>query len=286
MARNGANLATKRELITGVFSVEVENKRLGDGIVRFVYLDESGIGDARKEPFVVVAGVIVNADTQLHAVESRLRDMAVKYAHPSLQKFTHFHAKELFRGGKIFDRQTYSDDLRWNILQEICEIPREFDLPVVMGFTRREAYKAAPFRITWNANELNVGAQTAAATACLFAIEKYMRQTVAGEVAALIYENNDVPNMKTGIRDVQRLLGDADFTKIVGNDVFGDELAQYLPLTKIVESPLFSKKNESSVLQVADALAWALNRKLRAAPECDRFFQPINSQLIVRPRTF
>ena len=252
--------------------------------MRFVYLDESGIGDARAEPFVVVAGVIVHADTQIKAIENYLYDMAVRYVHPLLRKFTYFHAKELFRGGKIFDRQTYSDEYRWNILQEICEIPKQFDLPVVMGFVPREKYKAVPNRSSWSPKELNAGAQTAAATVCLIGIERHMRQMAEKEVAALIYENND--NAKASIRDAQRMLKDSDFTKNLGVDVLSPEMAKYLPLEKIVESPLFSEKNESSILQVADAMAWALNLKLRAGAQCDRFFGPIDSQLIMRPKSF
>lgn len=252
--------------------------------MRFAYLDESGIGDAKSQPFVVVAGVIVNADIQIKAIEKYLKDMIVDYVHPDLQRFTHFHAKELFSGGRIFNRQTYPQELRWKILRELCEIPIKFDLPVVMGFVSRERFKAAPNRSAWKQKDLNAGAQSVTATACLIAIEKYMREIDKDEVAALVYENND--NAKTLIRHTQRMLKDPEFTRHLGTDVFSPNWAAYLPLTRIVESPLFSEKNESSILQVSDAMAWAINRKLRNAEECDRFFAPIDKQLIIRARSF
>lgn len=252
--------------------------------MRFAYLDESGIGNAKAEPFVVVAGVIVHADLQIRAIEQYLRDMAGDYVHPQLRKFTRFHAKELFNGGKTFNRQTYPQELRWKILREICEIPKKFDLPVVMGFVPREKYKATTFRSNWNDKKLAVGAQVLASTCCLIAVEKYMRQTDGSEVAALVYENND--DARGLIRNTQQMLRDSDFTTHLSDDFLGAAWREYLPLSRIVESPLFSEKNDSSILQVADALAWSINRKLRNADKCDMFFEPIDKQLIVRARSF
>ncbi len=252
--------------------------------MRFAYLDESGIGDAKAEPFVVVAGVIVHADIQIKAIEKYLHDMIADYVHPLLRKATHFHAKELFSGGGIFSRKTYAKELRWKILREVCEIPLKFDLPVVMGFISREQYKLSPNRSVWKEKKLIAGAQSIASTACLIAIERYMRKVDEKEVAALVYENND--NAKALIRDTQRMLKDSDFVKHLGADVLSPNWTAYLPLSRIVESPLFSEKNESSILQVSDAMAWAINRKLRSAEECDRFFEPIDKQLIVRAKAW
>lgn len=251
--------------------------------MRFVYLDESGISDAKAEPFVVVAGVIVHADKQIKAIEKYLKDMIADYVHPLIQNFTFFHATDLFSGAKIFNRQTYPKELRWKILREICEIPQKFELPVVMGFIPKEKYKATPYRKNWGDRKLAVGAQTLASVCCLIATERYMRKTDNEEVAALIYENND--HAKKSIRVAQRLLKDSEFVKVTDNDLLGQNFREYLPLSRIVESPLFSEKNESSILQVADAMAWAINRKLRQGKECDRFFEPIDKQLIIRPRT-
>jgi hypothetical protein len=36
--------------------------------MRFIYLDEAGISNPAQEPYVVVAGAIVHADTQCHQV--------------------------------------------------------------------------------------------------------------------------------------------------------------------------------------------------------------------------
>lgn len=49
----------------------------GDSLVRFVFLDESGI--SANESVTVVAGVIVHADLQWKEVEKALFDLADKY---------------------------------------------------------------------------------------------------------------------------------------------------------------------------------------------------------------
>lgn len=167
-------------------------------------------------------------------------------------------------------------------MREICEIPSKFDLPVVMGFVPRDEYKNAPARKHWKDKMLTAGAQSLASICCLIAVEKYMCQTDETEVAAIVYENNE--NAKNLIKNAQRMLKDPEFTQYLANDFAWG--MPHLPLSRIVESPLFSEKNESSILQVADAIAWTINRKLRNANECDRFFEPIDKHLIIRARSF
>ena len=42
----------------------------GDKIVRLVYLDEAGISNPAHEPWLVVAGIVINADKQFKLIES------------------------------------------------------------------------------------------------------------------------------------------------------------------------------------------------------------------------
>jgi hypothetical protein len=55
---------------------------VGDQLVRFVYLDETGTGDPQIEPYVVVAGVMIDADRQWKDVENHLIDLADAFATP------------------------------------------------------------------------------------------------------------------------------------------------------------------------------------------------------------
>jgi hypothetical protein len=44
--------------------------------MRFIYLDEAGISNPANEPYLVVAGVIIDADHQWMAVEPHLHVLA------------------------------------------------------------------------------------------------------------------------------------------------------------------------------------------------------------------
>lgn len=48
----------------------------GERIVQLVYLDEAGISNRTHEPYLVVAGVIVNADKKWKELEQHLYALA------------------------------------------------------------------------------------------------------------------------------------------------------------------------------------------------------------------
>jgi hypothetical protein len=52
----------------------------GEKLVRFAYLDESGTGNPKEEPFIIVAGFVVHADKQLKDLEKYLMTMADSFA--------------------------------------------------------------------------------------------------------------------------------------------------------------------------------------------------------------
>jgi hypothetical protein len=52
--------------------------------VRFVYLDEGGI--SKREPWVVVAGVILHGDTQVVPLGDHLGMLVKSISHPSCRK--------------------------------------------------------------------------------------------------------------------------------------------------------------------------------------------------------
>jgi hypothetical protein len=104
--------------------------------VRLVYLDESGISDTATEPFIVVAGVIVNADEQWKALEAeheKIRAEVVKRLPEEKQRLSFaFHGTELFSGGKTLERDHWSKTERWNILERLARIPLDMNVPIVM----------------------------------------------------------------------------------------------------------------------------------------------------------
>jgi len=253
--------------------------------MRFVYLDESGIGDPQREPYVVVAGALVHADKQLLKLERYLRDLVDEYVPKEQRAGFCFHARELMYGsgpGTAFDRKSYPEERRLLALEELCSLVVQFDLPLVMGFRERAALAAAyPAN---SSSEHTIACQVASSTACLISVERYMRGgDNETEVATLVYENND--QARKLIRETQNALKSEEFVRDEIREDF-PLWKQFIPLQRIAGAPHFEFKEESSALQIADAVAYIINRQLRNVPNNERFFAPIDKQLIVRASKF
>jgi hypothetical protein len=242
--------------------------------MRIVYLDEAGISNPKHEPFVVVAGVIINADKEWLSVEQYLRDMVGRRVPIDRRSGFFFHATELFSGGKTFPRETWPRELRWPILRELCEIPSIFGLPVVVSHISREEF--AKVNVGMNAPEITIQAQVIASAGCTLTVERYMRnQANADEVALLIHENNQrAAAWLRGLHNILRT--EIGMMPFVGYS----ELMKYLPLGRIIDTVHFAAKTDSSILQVADACAFACKRKLMGTKEADYFFEPLRSAFV------
>jgi len=254
---------------------------IGDKLVRYAYLDESGIGDPEREPYVIVAGVIVHADKQLRALEKYLKDMVIEYVPEDKREGFVFHAKELRNGGGVFDRGTYPEEKRLTALEELCSLPKQFELPVVLGFRKRSDVQEGHPEVS--AEHILIAAQTAASTACLIQIERLMRSLKEDEVATLVYENND--SAKKLIKETHNFLKKDTAYKVIEEENF-PTWKHLIPLKNIAETAFFVEKNESSILQVADAIAFTLNRKFRGESDADRYFKYYEDFLLGRPRLF
>jgi hypothetical protein len=77
----------------------------GNKLMRFIFVDESGTGNPKFEPFIVVAAIIVHADKQLTKLEEYLGAMAAEFVPVETRHlFKGFHAVELYSGGAVFKR--------------------------------------------------------------------------------------------------------------------------------------------------------------------------------------
>lgn len=74
---------------------------VGSKRVRFVHLDEAGIANPDHEPYVVVAGPVINADRDWKRIEEHLSGLADEFAPPGTREEFFFHATDLFSGGKF-----------------------------------------------------------------------------------------------------------------------------------------------------------------------------------------
>ena len=252
--------------------------------MRLVYMDEAGISKATQEPFVVVAGAVIDADRVLNGVESQLERIMQRHIPERYRDGCVFHATELFNGGgKVFKREKndfigppeWPLNRRLAIADEIMAIPKKFKLPIALGWIER-----AKFRQQFNLpaeipqSEATVAAHVSAYMTCAMWVEYWMRRETTDENCLLIVENNDQARKMIG--DVQRYHQDK---KIV--DVLSEKTRKIFPFRKIREDPLFQPKRQSSALIIADFCAYVLKKSLMKDQRYDRFLDPIRSGLIV-----
>ena len=241
----------------------------GDRVVRFSYLDESGTSNPDQEPILVVAGVIVDADRQCKNIERYLLEMADEYVPKNKRKQFRdegFHALELTSGGKVFNKVDGTFGRAYEILCKLCRIPKTFNLPVVYGFVnRQELHAAYPSE---DKKPLDKHGQVMAAIQCSIRIEKFMREPEREqEITMLIYE--DAPQCRKMIKNMQAFLRSKE------SKSWAYDGADFLPFAKISEDPLFSGKSDSSILAVADSVAYAIKRKLMGKA-CDDLYEPLH----------
>ena len=240
--------------------------------MRIVYLDESGI--SANDPCAVVAGVIIHPEKQAKALDDYLRSMVDDYIAPDLREGFAFHATEIYSGAKRFDKERWPMELRWKVLDELVSIPKKFDMPVVMGFVPKGKLRGDYQSI--EQRDVDLAAHVIAFTIALLSANMYMKRGAAPEeMASVTVENSDHARML--IKTVHEFIRDP--AQVAALDA---ETAKHLPLDRIVESVTFASKG-SSALQVADAVAFSIMRRLRRGRDCERFYDPLEHLIIARP---
>jgi hypothetical protein len=240
--------------------------------VRCIYLDEAGI--SAKEPIVLIAGVIVHADTQWKALEERLGDIIDGIAQ-GIRPRPILHAKDLYHGAGKFTRDKYQKEQRWETLEKVLALPRELTIPIVFGWLRQDPDDPLKGR---SPKDAAIYSQALASCFCLIEAEKFMRENAGpNEVALLIAEDN--PVAKKAVRKVQHLLRDQLSLKVFPEIAHGA-----LPLTKIVDTIHFAEKTNSVLLQLADACAFIVRRHISGGSNTKRFIDVLTGS--TEPREF
>lgn len=248
--------------------------------MRLVYMDEAGTGSAAENRYVVVAGVLVDADKQWRLLEAHLQKLVDEYVLPEDQKSFIFHATDIHSGNKSMPKARYGRAMRIELLRNLCLIPSKFNLPVVAAYVEREAYKQKFPALSEGERIVNM--QAIAAVSCTCAVEKALRHEASSdEVAVLVYENND--QTRAAIRWCHSFLRTPE--ALADATAEGWALESVLPFTKVIDSAHFAGKHEAPILQVADALAFAIARQLNGRDD-ERYADPIGQNLIMRLRGF
>lgn len=229
---------------------------VGDKLVRLVYIDEAGISRPDQEPFLTVAGVIVNADRELDQIERRLTEIVQQYIPQEHQKDFVFHAHELMSGRGIFDKNKIEPKRRMEIALALARLLADLKLPLPYGYIERKKFpvtvKPSP---ETSKHDLIVFAHVCTFMSCAVQIDQWMRKCTTDEVCALIVERNS--NAEKLMKDTQLYHQDKSIT-----DTLDENAKKYFPFAKIKEEPWFQDKRKNSPLQLADFCAYVYKRIL------------------------
>ncbi len=246
-----------------------------------IYLDESGVSP--DEPFLVVAGVVIHADKQWKAIEKYLHDMADDLIPPDMRAGFFFHSTELYSGGKRFKRDRWPKENRWKILEELVSIPTKFDLPIVCGIVFKEDFKVRQTRHLALSSGLTiketlaVRAQAVALMICAISFEQWASKAAeSNEVGLMIAEDNK--EARTLMRNMINFNRNHELVALLPEGT-----RKHVPLTRIVDTVHYAEKLDSSPLQIADACAFTLMRRLRRGADCERFYKLLEPQIVNRP---
>ncbi len=250
--------------------------------VRFIYLDEAGT--SAKEPVSVVAGIILHADTQYGAAEDALH--AVMQTVPSQYRSGfHFHAKSVWGDPRYRDGWSLAE--RTSFLKNVMSIPRKLKIPVVMGMVRRDAPPIPGVTEFMKEEQFH---HMMAFSGCIRRADKYIREHAPpSEIATIVAE--DIPEMRSFLRDMLALdridgyapIIDRAHLKMTKHEdttgIFRQE--QALGVKRIRDTVHFASKDDSPLLQLADACAFAFRRFLSHQTSGQEFAEAVTGKGLV-----
>jgi len=249
--------------------------------LRLVYFDEAGISNPTQEPFLVVAGILLDADQDWLALDRHLKSIMRKRL-PEEMRFTGiFHAKDIWHGTKNFHRDQWPMSKRMEILADLAAIPARFHLLVIHGFVHRIPAAAFLKERQPNLPDATVAnlIHASAFLSVAAAVDKWMRQNAPNEVAMLVAED-------TGkVKETLRLFHEGYRQDYV--DSFFDEIAvkgfpkNVFKTRNIIDAVHFARKLESPLLQIVDTCAFLIKRQLQGRVESKTYFGAFERQMFV-----
>lgn len=223
---------------------------VGEGVTRFVYLDEAGIGKPEHDPHVVVAGVIVHADKMIKPLKLGLERIMREHIPANLHRKFYFHAKEYFNGGKVLRRADgWTHEKGMAVGNSLAELLVAHNVPVVWATVPRGSVQ---IRVQPNIKAV-VLEQMVAFMSCLTISDDWMRNKAPDEVCTIVAENNE--QAKAMLHSAQIAFRSDALIVNAGNPYPG-----VFPLQHIEENVLFAEKAESPLLQLADFCAYITKR--------------------------
>jgi hypothetical protein len=247
----------------------------GEKLVYCVFFDESGT--SVNDPIVVVAGVLIDGNTQWKPIEKALAALRDRHIAPDqMPHFKGFHATDMFQGaGKIFGKEVRPIEESHAILQQVVELPSQFQIPVAFGYTRKADDRAA-LKTPAQRRASAARHHAAAASYCAVMADDYLKHRRPDDLAWAVAEDNT--QHKDVVSSMYRLL--TNNSGVEGFEMFGNTSTSYsltfrpdtVPLSKIISGFHYASKSNEPLLQLADSCAFAVRRWLQKAYKGEELF--------------
>jgi hypothetical protein len=237
--------------------------------MKMIYLDESG--PSERVPWAVEAGIIVTPDDHHQQIENLMEEARLHHV-PKVPQAAPFHASAVWNGNDHY--KVYEEERKTTLrayLKEVAEIPAKLAVPVVAGWINVGPIEALRKFDRFAPKAFYDAAPTYGAfVTCVLSAEAWLRQQ-ADEVAFLIHE--DTQQREKDLRDWQRRLRD----KAIATGLVAGGL---VPLERIRDELLFTPKDGSRMVQLADACAFLIGRQLVRLQDTAEIFDLISAQII------
>src|SRR6267142_501949 len=249
------------------------------------YVDEAGT--SKPEPISVVAGIIIQRGSQARDVQREIVRLLDQYVPPRFRPGYIFHATQLFSGS--LTREEWGDN-RWKLLTEMTAIPQRFRLPASHALVRRGTFPtdvygrmaAEPIRLSPHEFDHAI-----AFGQCIAAADKHLRKNFGTDGSAnLIAENvvgmrRSLQNAVKAIRIHPQFLPPELIRQDV-SDVTQEtiERGEEIKIDRmLLETARFARKSDDPLLQLADAMAFAIRRWVTQLPRGDQLMIALRGEL-------
>jgi hypothetical protein len=170
----------------------------GDARMRYVFVDEAGT--SANEPYRVVAGIIVHADTQCEPVDAAVAKIVEAIPEKVRERYPVFHAKRIW-GDQQF-REEWTLPERKALLEAMMSVPREMKLALAYGAEHKD--EPVPPELL-KRMRLVQAHHALAFQACIAQADRWIREYApSGEIATVIAE--DVPETRELLKYVAQHL--------------------------------------------------------------------------------
>jgi hypothetical protein len=253
-------------------------KLVGETAVRITCLDEAGVSNPKQEPYIVVAGVMVEPDRRYGPLTAHLRALADEYMSDDLLEAVRitgnpfvFQAKHVWHGEGYFPRQ---DEVNWylarrmKLFSALSKIPEKFSLNIVWAAIDRRKF-LEDHKGQAKAKDLEGALHAGAFFHVIRKIDRWMIENAPSEYVFLHAE--DRPEVEGYIEAVHSMCIDRTIDENAPKNAFGT--------THIAEPVSFVKKHRSAVMQVADHCAFIIKRKLQGCEHIGEYYENIRPMI-------